>query len=112
MKCKKRPILVGEPYSPWHHKFHKDKYFDKISYEPYRKLVKIDQRINLTSAMKRSKMKYIRKGFATLIFFRQLFHYTYIVSVHIEIFLPYVMIIELRHVLQNMKVDYHFFYDL
>ena len=65
MKCKKRPILVGEPYSPWHHKFHNDKYFDKISYEPYRKLVKIDQRINLTSAMKHSKMKYIRKGFAT-----------------------------------------------
>lgn len=66
MNCKKRPILVGEPYAPWHHKFYNDKFFDKISYNiPNRKIVKIDQHIDLTPAMMRSKMKYIREGYAT-----------------------------------------------
>lgn len=66
MKCNKRPILVGEPYAPWHHKLYNDNFFDKISYSmPNRKIVKIGQRFDLTPAMMRSKMKYTREGYAT-----------------------------------------------
>lgn len=65
MKCNKRPILVGKPYTPWHHKFYSDEFFDKISYMPHRKIVKIDQRIDLTQEMMKSKTRYTQEGYAT-----------------------------------------------
>ena len=33
MKCKSRPVLVGEPHGPWTGKFFSEKFFGKISYD-------------------------------------------------------------------------------
>lgn len=32
MKCKSRPVLVGEPHGPWTGRYFSEKFFDKISY--------------------------------------------------------------------------------
>ena len=42
MKCKSRPVLVGEPHGPWSGKYFSEKIFDKISYDINGKLYVIN----------------------------------------------------------------------
>ena len=65
MKCKKRPVLVGEPYSKWHHKNHRCEYFDKISFDKKGKIYRIQGKFILTGDIRSCKKRLIRKGYAT-----------------------------------------------
>lgn len=65
MGCNKRPILVGEPHSKWHHKRYKCRYFDQISFNKENQIYIINDRKKLTNDMKNCKRKLVRKGYAT-----------------------------------------------
>lgn len=65
MKCGKRPILVGEPHSKWHHKWHKCRYFDQISINKENEIYPINNRIPFNEKMRECKKDLIKKGYAT-----------------------------------------------
>lgn len=65
MKCGKRPILVGEPHSEWHHQRHNCRYFNQISINIYNEIYQINKRIPFNDGMKKCKKDLIQKGYAT-----------------------------------------------
>lgn len=65
MKCGKRPILVGEPHSKWHHEWHKCRYFDQISFNKENQIYPINKRIPFNDEMKECKKELIQEGYAT-----------------------------------------------
>lgn len=65
MKCDRRPILVGEPHSKWHHEWHKCRYFDQISFNKENQIYPINKRIPFNDEMKECKKELIQEGYAT-----------------------------------------------
>lgn len=69
MKCKNRPILVGEPYGPWHGKCFKDSFFDVITYDINGKLYQNSYKKRFKENMRKRiyarKKLFNKKGYAT-----------------------------------------------
>lgn len=65
MKCDRRPILVGEPHSKWHHEWHKCRYFNQISFNKEHQIYPINKRIPFNDEMKECKKELIQEGYAT-----------------------------------------------
>lgn len=65
MKCGKRPILVGEPHSTWHHRNYNCRYFDQISFNKKNEIYPITTHIKFNDKIRECKKKLIRKGYAS-----------------------------------------------
>ena len=65
MECKKRPILVGEPYSTWTHYKYDYHYFDKLSYDLNGNIIKLSNKVPNNKEIIQSKKILNKKGFAT-----------------------------------------------
>ena len=65
MNCGKRPKLVGEPHSKWHHEWHRCRYFDQISFNKENQIYPINERIQFDYKMKKCKKDLIKEGYAT-----------------------------------------------